>query len=78
MKNQQVKTPSGLTKSDLMYVQKGESRCIVSKKRHNSALKNEGLQAWLKFASMTYHTEVKPQGGTYSDALKLASKRYRS
>lgn len=78
MKAKKKKTASGLTKDDLMYTggRNGRSKTIVSKARHDSAKSNPKLQQWLVHVREVYE-RIKPEGGTYGEAMVLASKTYK-
>ena len=78
MASQKHHTSSGLTKDDLMYKShdKGKSRTIVSRARHDNALKNPKLQAWLQHVMAVYE-DIKPLGKSYKDAMQIAAATYR-
>lgn len=78
MASEKHHTSSGLTKDELMYKShgKGKARTIVSRARHENAMGNEKLQAWLQHV-MSVYKDVKPLGKTYKDAMQLAAATYR-
>lgn len=77
MKSQKDHTSSGLTKDQLMYKSHGgKSKTIVSKKRHDNAMNNEKLQAWLAHVMKVYE-DIKPLGKSYKDAMQLAAATYK-
>ncbi|GAQ91109.1 alpha-expansin [Klebsormidium nitens] len=77
MKSEKDHTSSGLRKDDLMYKSHdGKSRTIVSRKRHENALNNPKLQAWLDHVKSVYE-DIKPLGKTYKDAMQLAAATYK-
>lgn len=77
MSAEKDKTASGLKKSDLMYTSSGDgkARTIVSRARHDNAMKNPRLQEWLKHVKDCY-ARIKPTGGSYQEAMVLASKSW--
>ncbi|GAQ89839.1 hypothetical protein KFL_005680060 [Klebsormidium nitens] len=77
MKSEKDHTSSGLKKKDLMYAtHDGKSRTIVSRKRHENAINNPKLQAWLDHVKSVYD-DIKPLGKTYKDAMQLAAATYK-
>jgi hypothetical protein len=77
MRSEKEKTASGLRKSDLMYTSErnGKVRTIVSRARHESAKSNPRLQEWLRHVGACYKS-IRTSGGTYQEAMVMASKSW--